>query len=94
MTPVHNEGAKQFVISADDGEASVSYVHEDDAIVVTHTFVPPAWRGRGVGGLLLRALCDWARREQHPVNSRCDYASVFFRRHPELVSRSADADST
>lgn len=41
----------------------VSPLHEEDAAHVSHLFVAPAWRRRGVGRALLAAAAGWADEE-------------------------------
>jgi GNAT superfamily N-acetyltransferase len=55
----------QFVVR--HGGAAVGTVGglvEDDAELVS-LWVHPAWRGRGVGDLLVQAVLDWAREQGH-----------------------------
>jgi uncharacterized protein len=84
MTPTHHPAEHRFAVTQSDGEAFLSYDAAQGSATVTHTFVPPAWRGRGVAELLVRAFLDWARKEGRQVESRCSYATAFLARHPEL----------
>jgi GNAT superfamily N-acetyltransferase len=56
----------QFVVRH-RGEAvgTIGGVVEDGAELVS-LWVHPAWRGRGVGDLLVQAVLDWAREQGHP----------------------------
>jgi predicted GNAT family acetyltransferase len=52
-------------------------------IIIDHTEVPDALRGRGVGqALVLRAVED-ARREAFKIIPLCPFAKAQFERHPE-----------
>jgi hypothetical protein len=52
-------------------------------IIIDHTEVPDALRGRGVGqALVLRAVED-ARREGFRIIPLCPFARAQFERHPE-----------
>ena len=85
MTPLHDASAQRFVVAQPDGEAFLRYESAPTAATITHTFVPPAWRGRGVAELLVRAFLTWAAQEGRHVESHCSYATAFLARHPELA---------
>lgn len=80
MQPSHDTAARRFSLREPDGEALVDYELESGSVVVVHTFVPPAWRGRGVAQKLLDRLTAWAEREGLPVDSRCSYATAYLAR--------------
>lgn len=41
------------------------------------TFVPPAWRGQGVGERLVRAGLAWARAQNYRISASCWYVQKF-----------------
>jgi predicted GNAT family acetyltransferase len=52
-------------------------------IIIDHTDVPPAFRGQGVGVLLVeRAIAD-ARASGKKIIPLCPFANAQFRKHPE-----------
>ena len=55
-------------------------------IVLVHTEVPPAMKGRGVGGRLVKAALEAARAEGRRVIPRCPFARSYIERHPEYAS--------
>ena len=57
----------QFVVrSQQRAVGTVGGLVEDGAELVS-LWVHPAWRGRGVGDLLVQAVLDWARAQGHRV---------------------------
>lgn len=54
-----------------------------DRLAADHTFVPPAFRGRGVAALLVDALIAKARAENAKIVPICSYVVASFDRHPE-----------
>ena len=56
---------------------------EDDRIVFTHTLVPHAIEGKGVGSKLIRAALDSARDQGLKVVPQCPFVAVYIDRHPE-----------
>ncbi len=56
---------------------------DDSSITIDHTQVPDAYRGQGVGLLLLKKAVDDARRNGCMIIPICSYAAAQFQRHPE-----------
>jgi predicted GNAT family acetyltransferase len=52
-------------------------------IDIVHTDVPAALQGRGLAGVLMQALLDWARAEGLRVRPICSYARSYMRRHAD-----------
>lgn len=85
-------------IRLQDGESKGRYAYETDGappaelvfskagetrIIIEHTGVPDAYRGKGVGAALVaRAVAD-ARAAGKKILPLCPFAAAQFRRHPE-----------
>jgi uncharacterized protein len=54
-------------------------------MMLTHTGVPAALRGRGIAALLVQAALDHARAKGLKVRPDCSYAEVYMQRHPETL---------
>jgi uncharacterized protein len=54
-------------------------------MMLTHTGVPQALRGRGIAALLVQAALDHARAKQLKVRPDCSYAEIYMQRHPETL---------
>ncbi|MGB5104995.1 MAG: GNAT family N-acetyltransferase [Steroidobacteraceae bacterium] len=74
----------RWVAAVDGHEAEMTYSRASATlIIIDHTEVPDALRGRGVGqALVLRAVED-ARREGFRIIPLCRFAKAQFERHPE-----------
>lgn len=86
-TPVivqHNLAEHRFESEVDGYLSVAEYHRQDKVIVLTHTFVPGALRGRGVAEQLVRAALQFAREEELRVVPACSYVGVFIKRHPEF----------
>ncbi|MES2697869.1 MAG: GNAT family N-acetyltransferase, partial [Verrucomicrobiota bacterium] len=59
------------------------YVRREGTMTMTHTFVPPELRGKGIAEKLVRAALDYARAEKLRVIPACSYVAMFIERHPE-----------
>lgn len=87
---VHETARSRFVLRSDGHEAVLEYQELSDKIVFTHTGVPGALEGRGIGAALARAGLDWARASGKRVIPLCPFVAAFIGRHPayaELVRR-------
>lgn len=80
---IHDQAAHRFVAEVDGGTAVAEYEQEDGRMVLTHTSVPPAAEGQGVGSALAREALGYARGEGLRVLARCPFMSAYIQRHPE-----------
>lgn len=81
----HNRALHRFEIEREGLVALLDYTERDDTWVLTHTLVPPAWRGRGMAETLTRFALETARKEKRQVDPVCSYAVTFLQRHPEYA---------
>jgi predicted GNAT family acetyltransferase len=79
----HDERAHRFTADVEGGMAVAEYEREDGRLVLTHTSVPPAAEGQGVGSALAREALGFARAEGLRVLPRCPFMSAYLSRHPE-----------
>lgn len=70
---VHLPEQSRFEAQVDGETAFLSYEREGDAVVMTHTIVPPEIGGRGVAGALAGAAVGWAREQGLAVDAQCSY---------------------
>ncbi len=77
-----NPAMSRFEMTSGDATAFVEYRRDGDRIVLTHTEVPDALSGQGVGSRLVAGVLDRIRSEGGTVVARCEFVSAFIRRHP------------
>ncbi|MDF3057071.1 MAG: hypothetical protein K0R17_1286 [Rariglobus sp.] len=82
VTIRHDIAASRFVAEIDGHLAHADYLLEGDRMIFTHTYVPPALRGRGLAEQLVRAALAEARQRNWLVVPACSYVAVFIERHP------------
>lgn len=83
-TPIrHDEEKTRFEGDVSGGLAVLEYNRARNLIVFTHTEVPEAAAGQGVGAALAKTALDWAREEGDPVMPLCPFVASYIRRHPE-----------
>ena len=78
-----NTAASRFEMASGDAVAFVEYTRAGDRIVLTHTEVPEALSGQGVGSKLVRGPLDALRAEGVEVVPRCEFVAAYIARHPE-----------
>lgn len=79
----HNPPAGRFELEQDGLLAVLEYQLEPGRIVFTHTGVPPALEGRGLGSRLARAGLDYAHAQGLKVVPFCSFIAGYIRKHPE-----------
>lgn len=79
----HDAARQRFAALVDGVEAELDYEQRGNVLCLTHTGVPAAIGGRGVGGELVRAALDYARAKGLKVRPSCSYAAAFIERNPE-----------
>jgi predicted GNAT family acetyltransferase len=85
MQVVHNTEASRFEAMVEDQRCVCQYRVYGRTMMLTHTGVPHALRGRGIAAELVRAALDHARAHGLKVRPDCSYAEVYMQRHPETL---------
>jgi uncharacterized protein len=86
-----NPAASRFELASGTDIAFVAYRREGSGyIVLTHTEVPKALSGQGIGSRLVRGTLDRLRHEGLRVVPRCEFVAEFIERHPEYRNLIAD----
>jgi predicted GNAT family acetyltransferase len=86
-----NPARSRFEMASGGAVAFVEYRREGgDRIVLTHTEVPEALSGRGVGSKLVRGTLEALRTEGSRVVPRCEFVAAYVERHPEYRDLLAD----
>jgi predicted GNAT family acetyltransferase len=80
----HNPAEYRFETMVDGHLAVADYTLEGERLILTHTFVPPQLRGRGIAEKLVRPALAWARTEKRRVVPACSYVATFIARNPEF----------
>lgn len=74
----------RYFVRLNDAEAEMTYSRAGDSmIIIDHTEVPDAMRGRSVGQALVRRAVEDARAEGRSIIPLCPFAKAQIKRHPE-----------
>ena len=82
---IHNKSRNRFEIQIESYTAELTYRLQGDTILFTHTGVPPALEGQGIGSKLVQTGLEYARANNLRVKSICWFVSGYIQRRPESL---------
>jgi predicted GNAT family acetyltransferase len=83
VTPAIEHRPGRFVLRMDGQEAELVYERRGDVLDNTHTYTPPALRGRELAARLTEAAFAFARDNGLRVVPTCSFVALWVERHPE-----------
>ncbi|MBB4101964.1 GNAT family N-acetyltransferase [Allorhizobium borbori] len=79
-----NKSGGRYVATVDGHEAEITFSRTSPTlIIVDHTGVPDALRGRGVGQALAQKVIEDARENGWRIIALCPFFKAQVQRHPE-----------
>ena len=82
---VDNEAEDRFELTEDGHLAELVYHVHGDRMTLIHTEVPEELGGRGLGGVLVQAALDRARRDKLTIVPNCPFARSWLEKHPDAA---------
>ena len=82
---VDNVAAERFELVEDGHTAELVYHLHGDRLTLIHTEVPEPLGGRGLGGVLVQAALERARRDHLTIVPTCPYARSWLEKHPDAI---------
>jgi len=79
----NNSAESRYELAAGGAVAIAAYRVEEDAVVFTHTEVPQALEGQGVGSRLVRGALADVRLRGLKARPLCPFVAGYIERHPE-----------
>ncbi|SEJ96241.1 hypothetical protein SAMN05518849_12123 [Sphingobium sp. AP50] len=79
----NNEAEGRYELSVEGQLAVAAYDRREGALVFTHTQVPAALEGQGVGSRLIGAALADARAQNLKVVPLCEFVAAYIERHPQ-----------
>lgn len=84
MEIVNNKKQFRFELPLEDGEyAELDYRWLKGSMVLMHTVVPASARGKGLGGILVKYVLDYARTQHLKIIVYCPFVTKYLETHPE-----------
>ena len=81
----NNEAAQQYELEVEGQLALAAYRLREGRITFTHTEVPDALEGRGIGSKLIEAALDDVRAKGLKVVPACAFVKHYMEKHPETA---------
>ncbi|WP_246180027.1 GNAT family N-acetyltransferase [Microvirga thermotolerans] len=78
-----NPARRRFELEIDGQVVFADYDRSGTRLVIRHVEAPPALRGTGAAGALMRGVAEIARSEGCTIVPLCSYAGAWLRRHAE-----------
>src|SRR5579884_62363 len=94
LTDAPERGRYEARIPGAADVAFAAYERRGNQIVFTHTEVPSAFRGKGVGNALARFALEDARRQKLSIVAECPFIRAYLKRHPQYGPDSSDSPSS
>ena len=88
ITLERNGRQGRYLLPLPGGEpARLTFVETGpDHIAIDYSFVPPAYRGRGVALKLIVKAVEDARAKGYKITPLCGYVAAEFRHHPQWAA--------
>ena len=87
---ISNPARQRYELRAEGGLATAYYEPRGDTLVFTHTVVPEALRGAGIGSTLIKAALADVRSRGLKLVAQCPFVAKYIERHPEERDLLAD----
>lgn len=78
-----NPSTKQYEAKVEDATARIEYIKTKDKIYLTHTEVPRALEGKGVGSALVLKTLEDIEKKGLTLVPLCPFVALYLKRHPE-----------
>lgn len=86
-----NQGRRRFELETDGHIAFIDYRLSDDNVMsLTHTEVPAALGGKGLGSRIVEQALQYIKDNQYKLVPLCPFVAKFVRTHREWQSLLAD----
>lgn len=81
----NNKERSRFEWQLPDGEfAYIDYCWSGEKMAIMHTFVPPAYEGKGIAAQLASFALEQVMADKIPVLIYCPYVRAYLQRHTEI----------
>lgn len=79
---VQNPDKNRFEVKIEPYLALCEYILGKSRIIFTHTEVPKALAGNGIGAKMAKAGLDYAREHNLQIMPLCPFVAAYMERHP------------
>jgi hypothetical protein len=82
-TLTDNQDRKQFELAVDGHIARIEYMIMAGKIFLTHTEVPAALEGKGIGSIIVKLALEEVERRGLKLIPLCPFVGKYITKHPE-----------
>jgi len=86
LTLKDNTDKKQFELQVEGNLARIEYIKTLDKIYLTHTEVPKALEGKGIGTAIVHKALEWVKANELTLIPLCPFVALYIKRNPEYKS--------
>lgn len=79
----NNPAAQRYELEVDGALAVMDYQARSGALLITHTRVPSALEGRGIGGRLVAGALADIRAQGLKIVPLCSFVAAYLDSHPD-----------
>ncbi len=79
-----NQLQSRFELEVENEIAYADYRKDGNLLHIKYVYAPPALRGTGAAGKLMKEIMETARTKNMKVNPVCGYAASWIQRHKEF----------
>jgi len=83
FTVADNPDKRRFEAQVGEHTVFIDYIRAKDAVFLTHTEVPTALEGQGIGGELVRQTLEILKADGDALAPLCPFVAAYLKRHPE-----------
>lgn len=80
---IDNAESKQYEFHIEGKKAVMEYIKVKDKIYLTHTELPAAFAGKGIGSALVKAVLEEVKRNDWTLVPLCPFVAMYIKKHPE-----------
>ena len=89
---VDNPAESRYELAVEGVVAIAAYQHSGDVLMFTHTAVPDALEGRGIGSRLVKGALEDVRAKGLTIVPACSFVAAYVEQHPEVTDLVAKRD--
>lgn len=78
-----NPSKKRYEAVVDDSLVFIEYIKTKEKIYLTHTDVPSALEGKGIGSSLVLEVLEDVERQDLTLIPLCPFVALYLKKHPE-----------
>ncbi len=82
-TLIDNEEKKRYEFQLEEHTPIIEYIKAQDKIYLTHTEVPTALEGKGIGSALVKQALEDIEKKGLTLVPLCPFVALYIKRHPE-----------